>query len=143
MVTCKSWMVWPNLEYEAFNLLRAARAPGQPYVPVDNSAHPVPAEHCGAGVCCAPPSCAQGLPGLGSRKGGGGAFLMPHLGWLFLWLVVVACLALACASIAHWGWICLRRCRVCPCCPTLVRPVPLRGQARWIGGETVENAATA
>ena len=28
---------------------------------------------------------------------------MPPLGWSFLWLVVVACLALACASIAHWG----------------------------------------
>ena len=85
-----------------------------------------------AGICCALPSCAQGLPGLGSREEGG-AFLMPPLGWFFLWLVVVACLALACASIAHWGWLCLRRCRVCPCCPTLVRPVPLRGQARWIG----------
>ena len=86
-----------------------------------------------AGVCRALPSCAQGLPGLSSR-GYEGAFLMPPLGWSFLWLVVVACLALACASIAHWGWLCLRPCRVCPCCPTLVRPVPLRGQARWIGG---------
>ena len=28
---------------------------------------------------------------------------MPPLGWSFLWLVIVACLALACASIAHWG----------------------------------------
>ena len=55
-----------------------------------------------AGACCALPSRAQGLPGLG-----------------------VACLALACASIAHWGWLCLRRCRVCPCCPS---------RARWIGG---------
>ena len=35
-----------------------------------------------AGVCCALPSCAQGLPGLGPREGGG-AFLMPHLGWSF------------------------------------------------------------
>ena len=86
-----------------------------------------------AGVCCALPSCAQGLPGLGSRREEG-AFLMPPLGWFFLWLVVVACLALAYASIAHWGWRCLRRCRVCPCCPTLMRPVSLRGQARWIGG---------
>ena len=86
-----------------------------------------------AGVCCALPSCAQGLPGLSPCEGGG-AFLMPHLGQFFLWLVVVACLVLACASIAHRGWLCLRRCRVCPCCPTLVRPVPLRGQARWIGG---------
>ena len=86
-----------------------------------------------AGACCALPSCVQGLPGLGPREGEG-AFLMPPLGWSFLWLVVVACLALACASVAHWGWLRLRRCRVCPCCPTLVRPVALRGQARWIGG---------
>ena len=59
---------------------------------------------------------------------------MPSLGRLVLWLVVVACLVLACASIAHWGWPCQRRCRACPCFPTLVRPVPRRGQARWIGG---------
>ena len=32
-----------------------------------------------AGVCCAMPSCAQGLPGLGPR-GEEGAFLMPPLG---------------------------------------------------------------
>ena len=94
------------------------------------------------------PTCLQSAAGWGmlcssimyarfARAGfprGRGAFLMLHLGWSFLWLVVVACLVLACASIAHWGWLCLRRCRVCPCCPTLVRPVPLRGQARWIGG---------
>ena len=86
-----------------------------------------------AGVCCALPSCAQGLPGLGSREGGG-AFLMPQLGWLFLWLVIVACLVLACASITHWGWLRQRRCRVSHCCPTLSRPVSPRGQARWIGG---------
>ena len=86
-----------------------------------------------AGVCCALPSCAQGLPGLSSREGGG-AFLMPQLGWLFLWLVIFACLVLACASITHWGWLRQRRCRVSHCCPTLSRSVSPRGQARWIGG---------
>ena len=35
-----------------------------------------------ARVCCALPSCAQGLPGLGSRLKRG-AFLMPHLVWVF------------------------------------------------------------
>ena len=32
-----------------------------------------------------------------------GAFSTPPLGWLFLWLVVVEFLVLACASIAHWS----------------------------------------
>ena len=85
-----------------------------------------------AGACWPLPSCAQGLPRLGPR-GGEAAFSMTLLGWSFLWLVVVACLALACASIAHWRWRCLRRSRPCPCCSALVRPAPLRGQARCIG----------
>ena len=55
-----------------------------------------------------------------------GAFPLP------LWLVLVACLALACASVAHWEWRCLRRCRVSHL--TRVGPVPLRGHARRIGG---------
>ena len=70
----------------------------------------------------------------GWPRGEDGAVSMPPLVWSFLWLVVVAWLALACASIAHWGWLCLRRCHVCPCFPTLVRPVSPRGQARWIWG---------
>ena len=32
------------------------------------------------------------------------------------------------------GWPCQFRCRSCPHCPTLVRPVPPRGHTRWIGG---------
>ena len=46
---------------------------------------------------------------------------MPLLEWLFLCLMVVACLALAYASIAHWEWLGQRRHRVCPCFPSLVR----------------------
>ena len=60
-------------------------------------------------------------------------FSMPPWAGFFLWLVVVACLALACASIVHWRWPGQRRRRACPCFPTLVRTVSLRGRARWIG----------
>ena len=86
-----------------------------------------------AGACWVLPSCVQGLPGLGPQ-GQEGVYSMPPLGWLFLWLVVVACLALTCASIAQWGWPCQRRSRACPRCPTLLQPVPLRGLARLIEG---------
>ena len=90
-----------------------------------------------AGVCCALPSCAQGLPGLGLREGEG-AFLMPHLGWSFLWLAVVACLALGCASIAHWGWLRLRCCRVLQSGATCSS----KRAGALDRGKTVENAAT-
>ena len=48
----------------AFNLLRAARAPGQPYVPVDNTAHP-------DGLLCSAIVCARfGRAGLPRERGG-------------------------------------------------------------------------
>ena len=100
---------------------RSCKGPGSTLRTDGYRSTPQSANFCGLGLLCSTIVCARF-----ARTGS-------PLGWSSLWLVVVACLVLACASIAHWGWLRLRRCRVCPCCPTLVRPVSLRGEARWIG----------
>ena len=112
---------WPNRSMSI--LPPTCKAPGQPNRPVDIPTHHDLQSTAGRGLLGA--RFAQA----GSR-GDKGAFSLPPLAWFILSLVVVVCLALA--SIAHWGWPGQRRFCACPRCLTLVRPVPPRGQARWI-----------
>ena len=56
------------------------------------------------------------------------------MGWFCPSLAIFACLVLAYALIAHWGWPGHWCCRVRDRCTALVRTGSPRGHARWIGG---------
>ena len=78
------------------------QGPGRPYIPVDIPAHPDLLVNAGRGLLGAAIMCARFCPGwipVGERA----HFQCRPWGWLVHWLVVVACLSLACASIAPLG----------------------------------------
>ena len=98
-----------------FLLLLAAGPRVQPYILVVMSAHPDLQIAAGWGLLGAAITCAK-FSRAGSPNGRREAFSTPPFGWLVLWLVVVACLVLACVSIADWGWLGQWRCLACHRC---------------------------
>ena len=76
---------------------------------------PRPADRCGLGLvvrCHHVCKIFSGWIPNGRRE----PFSTPPFVWLVLWPVVVACLVLACVSIADWGWLGQWRCRACHRC---------------------------
>ena len=81
MRTSWSWMVWPNRSM-SIQPPPSCKGPGSTLRTDGYRSTHRSADHCGLGFRCALPSCTQGLPGLGSREGGG-EFLMPAFGVVF------------------------------------------------------------
>ena len=139
IVTLWSWMVCTNRSTST-PLPPSCRGLGQPYMPVDNSAYANLQMIAGRGLLGSAIMCAR-FARAGFPRGRGG-IVNAAFRWLVLWMVVVACLTLACPSIAWEGgqW----RRRVHCCCTAPVRTFPLRGHTCRIDRrETLGGAAAS